>query len=401
LPAAAATGDPQLMRQLNRSLVLNLIREGVPISRARIAKITHLARPTVSNIVAGLIEAGLVLEVGSGVSAGGRRPTLLQLNADAHYAVGINLGVTNLDTVVVNLKGAVLARASQPTEPEKGQEQVIARARELVAEAMNGFDRSRMAGLGVAATGLVDHISGINLFAPNLGWHQVPLRSIFAESFNLPVYVENNARAMALAESWFGVARGVSDFAYIHVGTGLGAGIFLHGELYRGEGGGAGEIGHTTVNPDGLLCRCGNRGCLETLVTGPSLVRRAREAIAAGRPTILSRYQTLSGEMVSEAARARDEVAGELLRQAGFYLGIGIANLVQTLNLRLIVLGGGVIEAGEILLEAVREAVQARTMALPSEEVRIVLSQLGPYGGAIGACVLVLERLFSAPRLGI
>lgn len=392
------TGDPKLMRQLNRSAVLGAIRREEPISRARIARLLHLARPTVSEIVSELIDLGLVVETGQGESRVGRKPTLLELNIEDHLAVGLNLGVTQIEAAVVDLRGAVLATASVPTGASAGEAAVLERMKHTVSRVMSQSKQDKIVGLGVAVLGLVDDQTGINTLSTPLGWRNVPIKHMFQDAFGLPTWVENNANAMALGEKWFGCAKDVDGFVWIHVGTGVGAGIFLMGELYRGEAGGAGEIGHTTVVPDGPLCTCGNRGCLTVLSAGPAIAERAKQMITSDDETMLRNIPELTPEVVSWAANAGDGLAKKIIQDTGTYLGIGIANLINTFNLSTIILGGGVAKAGEIFLEAVRAAALKRAMAMPPHMIRILPSSLGDDAGTIGAATVAFQGLFRSPE---
>lgn len=393
-----STGDTRLMRELNTRIVLDCIRRQEPISRAAIARQAHLARPTVSSIVTDLLQRRLVLESGPGSSSAGRRPTLLELNAQENCALGLNLGVTDIDAAIVDLRGQIVSAATCPTGPADGQAAVIRRMVGLATSALAGSDGSRVVALGIGVPGLVDSQRGVNTFSPNLGWRDVPLKDIFETQTRHQALVGNNARAMALAESWYGAAGDVDNFVWIHVGTGVGAGIFLRGELYHGDGWGAGEIGHTCVDPHGPLCQCGNRGCLEALCSAPSIVRRALSALDEGLLSTLSQHgDEIGAEMVSAAAQEGDEVARRILQETGKWLGIGIANLMDTLNIRLVILGGGVIRAGEVLLSPVRQTVKARIMSMPAEAVEIIPSPLEPNAGAMGAATLVFDWMFSSP----
>jgi len=308
------------------------------------------------------------------------------------------LGITEIDAAIIDLRGNILAQHSLPTRREEGQASVLHRMKGLANQLLQEIERDKIIGLGIGVPGLVDHPSGVNLFSPNLGWRDVPIREIFQNEFALPVVVENNARAMALGEGWYGIARGHENFVWIHVGTGVGAGIVLNGELYRGDAGSAGEIGHTTVDPHGPLCQCGNRGCLEVLCSGPSIARRAIEALTKGTPSVLTQHNgNLQAEMVSAAASAGDELAKRILHEAGVWLGTGIANLSETLNVSLVILGGGVIKAGEPFLHAVLEAANSRLRTMPLYQPDIRVSALEPNAGAIGAATLVFQRLLQSP----
>ncbi len=221
----------------------------------------------------------------------------------------------------------------------------------------------------------------------------------------MPVEVENDVRAQALGESWFGKGVGIPNFICVHVGTGVGAGIIINNELYRGTSFTAGEIGHTTIDSNGPKCSCGNYGCLETMVGGAALARRAQQAIRFGKESILEQWvqgdlDEINGEMLCRAAQHGDSVAEEVLADTGRYLGIGLANLINTLNPALIILSGGVSRAEHYLLKPLIKTLEKRALTKPANAVTIAISELGENSIAIGAFTLVLNKLFTPTGLG-
>ncbi|WP_335342375.1 ROK family transcriptional regulator [Polycladomyces zharkentensis] len=394
-------GSFRWMKTLNKSTILNMIRLHGPISRAEIAKMTKLTPPTVTNIVGELLESNLVIEAELGESTGGRKPIMLKINADAFTVIGIYAGAKRIRGVAANLEGEVqhTVHVEVPTEP----------AAEVFVDLVQGAIRQLLEladlrtrpclGIGVGMHGLVDTEKGVSIFAPNLNIRDLPLKDRLEQAFQLPVEVENDVRALALGESWFGLGKDIADFICVHVGTGIGAGIILNNELYRGPSFAAGEIGHTTIDLNGPKCGCGNMGCLEALAAGPAILSRVREAIRQGRSTVLAEWVNgetgrLTGEMVHRAAQQGDDLAIEVLADAGRYLGIGLANLINTLNPSRIILSGGVARAGHFVLEPLQKTVRERALSAAAKDVAIMCSRLGDNGAAIGAMTLVLQHLF-------
>ncbi|MFZ3129950.1 MAG: ROK family protein [Desulfosporosinus sp.] len=254
--------------------------------------------------------------------------------------------------------------------------------------------------IGVGMHGLVDTEHGISIFAPNLKLRNIPLKSLLEEEFRLPVEMENDVRALALGESWFGQGQGIANFICINIGNGLGAGIVLDYKLYEGSSFTAGEIGHTTIDINGPECTCGNHGCLQALAAGPAIALHARNRILRGEFSIFNEWtrahlDEITAKMVHEAAEQGDELGIGVLADTGRYLGIGITNQLNTLNPSRIILTGGVSRAGHFVLDTLKETVAKRALETPARAVSIVTSQMGEDANAIGALTLALRRIFT------
>lgn len=315
--------------------------------------------------------------------------------SDKQYAIGVDLGGTKLAVGVVGPDGRILARAERPTDVAGGVEAILADTRRAVNEALGvlGKGLGDVAGVGIGAPGPVEPGDGVVIIAPNLGWRDVPLGKLMQSGFGIPARVDNDANAAALGEQWCGAGRSVSDMVMVTLGTGVGGAIITHGAMYHGAHGYAGEIGHMTILEDGPLCGCGNRGCLETLAAAPAIARIAAEVIDAGRATRMSELAVanpggLEAKIVFEAAREGDPEALGIVNQVARYLGIGLANLANILNPEMIVVGGGVSRAGDLLLDPVREEVRRRALRGP-DRVKVVRAELGNDAGIIGAASLV------------
>jgi glucokinase len=283
------------------------------------------------------------------------------------------------------------------TLAEEGPKPVIGRIKRAIYEVMESTDREQVQGIGVVAPGPLDPWKGVIMDAPNLpGWKKVPLKDLMEEEFGLPVVVGNDANLAALAEQRFGAGQGVADLIYITVSTGIGGGIIADNRLLLGAQGLAAEVGHQTIEAHGPRCNCGNIGCLEILAAGPAIARCARELIKTGIGTAIADWvggdlDKITAKVVNQAAQAGDPVAIELFRQAGFYIGIGIVNLLHIFNPSLIIIGGSVAKAGDLLFEPIRATVRERAMASYYwENTPIVPATLGDDVGLLGAVALVL-----------
>ena len=383
------------MKSLNKSLILNVIRTEGPISRAAIAKKTQLTPPTVTNIVAELIEEGLVIERTLGESKGGRKPILLTLNASAFQVIGVDVGVGQIRVIATDLKGKLIDKISKDIPVSLTEEMFVSLLKVSIQTLIEKLrlNKESILGIGIGMHGLVNPDKGVAIYAPNLQLHDMPLRDELESAFDVPVKVDNDVRAMALGESWFGHGEGVDNFVCLNVGNGVGAGIIMDRKLYRGTSFTAGEVGHTTVDAAGPRCICGNDGCLQTFVSGPAIALRAQQKMRSGRKSILSE-KDLTGKGVYEAALAGDALAQEILRETGRYLGIGIGNIINTLNPDRVIIGGGVANAAKFIMEPLQETVTARALATPVKASTIVTAKLAENAAAIGAVTLVLYNLF-------
>ena len=393
--------DSRAMREINRSIVLDIIRRGGKVSRTDLAKRSALTKPTVSAIVEDLLARGIVQEVGYGktVGGGGRRARLLEFNDASAAYLGFRFGVRTTAVGIADARGglrAVREIPSAPSDPERGIRDALGIVDGLLEEA--NVPRDRLQAAGVAIPGLVSQSTGIVELAPNLHWKQVPVRNLVREALDLPVAVVNDTHAGALAEARCGAARGVRSFVWVYVGTGVGAGIVIDGQVFQGHAGFSGEIGHCPVVADGPVCSCGLRGCLEAVASGWAINRSAEAVVARGEPTLLAEPNcSRDARSVAEAAREGDAVAQRILADVGGYIGMGISTLVNLLDPEMVVLGGGVMSAADHIIEAARESMDKHT--LRGKNVRIVPGALGDRVGLVGALLSAMDQSVRSYRV--
>ncbi|MFN2183458.1 MAG: ROK family protein [Anaerolineae bacterium] len=399
------TGDHTLIRQINLSAILSHLRENAPISRAALAEITGLNKTTVSSLVSELIENQFVHEVGLESGGVGRKAMLLKLDPAAGCIVSGEIGVDFISVIAADFASEIVWRHQTRIDPTMGQEAIAERAVALLQQGVTGglCACSTLLGVALGLPGLVDQPTGTLLFAPNLGWRDVPVRSILEQTFDAPVFVDNEANLAALGEHYFGAAQGYEEVLYISAGVGLGGGVVHDGQLCRGVTGVAGELGHMTMDPCGELCNCGNRGCWETLVSQRALFRQVRQAMDAGQTSQLSEavngdFSRLTVPLVADAARAGDAVAREAFEAVGHSLGIGVASLVNALNPELVVFGGILSLAWEFLLPAVQEEMQQRALRWNREATQVVLARHGFDACVMGGLAMVLQDILREPR---
>ncbi len=400
------TADQNLVRKINTALVINTLRHRAPLSRAELAASTGLNRSTISSIINELLSNRLVQETMLQADRIGRPGMLLELNPEGGFAVGVELGVDFISLVVTDFIATVLWRQRIRSDPLDGQNAILDMAYTMTESALaEGRRRGlRPLGIGLGVPGLVDLRQGDLKFAPNLGWQNTPLRQLLSQRFSLPVFVENDAKAAAMGEYYFGVARGLNNFIFLHAGVGLGAGILIDGKLFRGSRGYAAEVGHMIIDPDGELCGCGKRGCWETLVGPRAVIGRFRQTLRQGvtstaLPAADNDMRNITFEGVANAALEGDPAALKAMREVASNLGFGIANLVNIFNPQMVVLGGELNYASQILLPVIEKVVAENAMSLPREDLKIVPSAHGTDACVIGAATLVLDDILREPGL--
>lgn len=374
-------GDQELVRNQNRALVINLLRLHGPHSRTEISEQTRLAPSALTRLTRDLLKEGVVIETGKSSSTGGRPAVLVTLNPEYSRCIGIKVERARILAAAVDLTGVIRARAEVSFEEPPSPANVIA----AVAKLVKKLSFKRVLGVGISISGFVDPTTGMDLYSPILGWKQVPLRDPISEKTDLPVWIENDVNALALAERWYGAGRNYSHFICITVGEGIGAGIVIGGEIYRGAFGGAGELGHITIDPDGPVCRCQERGCLEVYASDCFL---AEEASRLGFADIQELIQA-----------ARDSGSGpkEAFARMGKYLGFGVKNLVNLLNPEAIILGGERMDASDLFLAAIENEVRRHSFPSEAERLQIVSAELGVDGFLIGSATLVAADFFRVP----
>ncbi len=381
---SAPKGNQTFLRKYNRRLLVGLLRTEGPLSRSELARRTGLSPSVLTRRVQNLLREGVVLEAGKSPSNGGRRPTLLSFNPDYAGTIGIKIERSRLLAARVDLTGRILARCETDLEDPSSALRAVAEMEKTVDRLATG----RILGVGVSVSGCMDAQRRTDLYSPILGWRNIPLATLLEAALHLPVQVENDVNALALAERTHGAGRRFAHFICLTVGEGIGAGIVLDGVLYRGAFGAAGEVGHITLDPNGKRCRCGERGCLEVYASDRFLSAEAERLGQAGIPALV------------DAARNGDTRAREAFKRMGRYLGLGAKNLVNLLNPEAIVLGGERMDAADLFLPAFEETVRQHSFPQAAAKLEIVPGELGSDGFLIGAAALAAEDAFGVPAAG-
>ena len=411
LPPGSATSTKKKLSRLTAPILVNsaevevmraLRRQG-RISRSEISSITGWSKAKASQEIRSLVDKGYLVEVGEGVSQGGRKPRLLRINNQLGYIAGIDVGATSLEVALADVTGSILQRCSEPTDVKLPPESVFGRCSQLLLDLIRtqGGTPEQLLGIGVGVPGPVDFARGV-LVAPPLmpEWENYPIRDFFKKTFaSAFVVVDNDVNIMALGEQRVGDGTGVDHFIFVKIGTGIGAGIISNGKIHRGSDGSAGDIGHICVDKDGPLCACGNRGCLEAISAGPAIASRALEAARNGSsPLLRQAWETNGGlrpEDVNAACREGDQAALDIIRESGQMIGDVLASLVNFFNPSHIFIGGGIANFGNHLLVAIRRAVLHRSLPLATTHLSIKFSRVGSNVGVMGAISLALDYLFA------
>ncbi len=400
-----STTDQASLREFNLSSVLKLIYKQAPLSRAQLATRTGLNKSTISSLVEDLIERGLIHETGVNSVGAGRPATLLEIDAHVGAVIAVELGVDFVAVGLTDFAGNMVWRKNIPADPAESQAETMGEIRRLIEATLEeSRERGmRVLGLSFSIPGTVDLEQGVLIFAPNLNWHNVGMRDEFGD-MGVKVYIENDANAAAIGEHLFGAAQNVKDFVLVFAGVGLGGGLYLNDQLYRGVGGYAGEIGHTPIRaePLGQQCHCGNRGCWETYANQSSIIERVKAKLDSGceslmRNRIEEQQAPLSLGMIKEAAEAGDRVALEALAEVGSAMGSGFAGLANIFNPEKIVLGGPVSTAGTFLMPTILEGVKQYAMSEIAAQTEISLSAFGPDASLIGAAAVVVDDILANP----
>ena len=398
------TGDQALVREINLSVIMNRLRTNAPISRAALAETTGLNKTTVSSLVNELIERQFVQEIGLTSPSSGRPAILLKLNPTAGFIVSCEIGVDFILVICTDFAPEIIWRHEEHIDPTIGQHAILDRALAILHQAIEvGCPAcGTLWGMAVGVPGLVDQTTGALLFAPNLGWKDLPIRAILQESINVHLFVDNEANLAALGEHYFGAAQGYEEVLYISAGVGLGGGIVHGGRMFSGVTGVGAEFGHMTMDPNGEICKCGNQGCWETQVSQQALFRHVWRRVERGEVSRLSEMSggsraSLTVPLIVDAARAGDAVALDALEIIGRHLGIGIASLVNALNPELVVFGGILSLAGEFLMPVIEKEVEKRALKSNREAMQLVLARHTSDACVMGGVAAVYQAMLAQP----
>ncbi|HHV80904.1 TPA: ROK family protein [bacterium] len=390
---------PQV-RRFNRSLVLQTIRAHSPISRIELTELTTLTPTTITSLVDEFIKYGLVKEIGNIKGGVGRSRTLISINSEAYYVLGIDLARTSISAGIVDLAGNLLTVKRVSSDLNQHFPVTLNTLEETIHSLLDEISsqiKEKIIAIGIGSPGPLSPSKGVIISPPNFtGWSNIPLKEIMEREFGLPTFIENDAKACALGERWFGCCKNTDNFVYLAVGTGVGAGIIIDGDIYRGEGELAGEIGHTTIDINGPRCSCGNYGCLEIYTSVISLIDRIEKEEGLKSLIRDGHIETLSS--FYRSAREGNIRAVEILNDYCFWVGVGVVNIINTLSPSAVVLGReALINGSDLIIPRVEKVVTERSFFTTSQQTRILASSIGQDTGVIGAATIALQEFYKSP----
>lgn len=387
------TGDQNLVKKINKSIVLDTIQTKGPISRAQISKTTGLNKATVSSLVTELINEHYVFEIGTGQSNGGRKPVMLYFNKNAGYSIGIDLGVNYILGVLTDLKGIIIEKAFVTLNKQE-YPHVIKEVLKIIKELICKSPESPygIIGIGIGVPGIVNSEGNI-LFAPNLNWREVNIKERIYKEFNIPVIIENEANAGAHGERLYGAGQNISNLVYVSVGIGIGTGIIIDNKLFKGATGISGEMGHQTIEINGKKCRCGNRGCWELYASESALLELAKTL------PVYKDAKNIRLEDLIEAANQGNSDVINLFDRIGEHLGIGLINIINTFNPQQVIIGNRFSLLKDWIINSINRVLDQRLLSFHRDACTITFSNLGIYSCALGSSAFAISNFFASEKV--
>jgi len=393
------TGNLKLIQKLNRSIILKTIRHYGPISRSEIAKRNKISPTTVTAAVRKLLQQGLVFEDGVGASSGGRKPILIRFSPESRFVFGVAITNSSIKIAEMNLEAKVRRQKVFPVYNLTGK-LVIDYLLKSIGQFLEEYsDLTKCIGISIISPGIINVDKGIIYESTKLRLKNIPLKEMVEKQFKLKTWLENDANAIALAEKRFGAYRKFKNLIYITIGDGVGAGIIVNGSIFRGCRGGAGEVGHTSIDKNGIPCDCGNTGCLENYVSWPAICSKVLSSVAQGKHTIMSELvkgdiSRITPSIFHDALKKNDQLAKEIMKDTAAYLATGIINLVNLLNPDIIILGGKVAYDNQFLLSQVKKLVFQKALNILTDKLEICPTSLGKDFRVIASVTILLQEIF-------
>jgi predicted NBD/HSP70 family sugar kinase len=395
-----------IQSELNQYQVIRLLRNRASITRPELVRATGLSRPTIDKIVEFFKQGRIISETGTldGSSRGGRRPVVLSLDSSSKVLIGIDFECPRLEVVMTDLSSTIIDSKVRHYGPGAKKEKIVETLILDIREMLHKSSRTtgELLGIGVALSGVLDVKSGMSLNIERLkNWNNVPVSQLIGKGIRVPVFIDNDVNLMALAEKNLGLAEMPNNLIYVAQRQGIGAGILIDGQIFRGNYGNSGFLGHTSIDPDGAKCTCGNRGCLELYAGERAMTELFMKKLKAAPVSGVRRAEHISAAAVYEAAARQDPIADSVLYEVGSILGIGIANMICLFDINHIVLGGNASKAGDSFFRGVKDSVNRRLEPAFRTQMEFRFSTVNEHAAALGATLLVLEDVFGAPELEI
>ncbi len=393
-------------KYFQKKTVLHYLYTKGNLSNPEICKLTNMSSPSIHKLLFELINEGLVQEEGIGHSIGGRRPLIFGLNPQSRYIIGINISINYSELAIFNIRNQLINKVHVLNKPLENTPDFVHHLFQFCLQVFNEnqIESDKILGVGIGIPGLIDPATGKSYSW--LNYSELTVKEIFEEKFGKPVFVDNDARVMALGEYVFGSARGKNNVLCLNIGAGIGMGMILNGMPYHGHSGFAGEFGHIKVEEDGDLCICGKRGCLETMASGDALVKRMKEEIELGKTTkiltmVKDDISKITSTIIVEAAQQGDLLSIDLLSVIGEYLGKGLATLIHLFNPEAIILGGKLAGVNQFIIDPIQQTLNKYTIYNIKKDTLIVTSQLQNNAAVMGAMALAMNNIFEDVRTNI
>ena len=392
-------GNRNLIKAMNRNLILNIVRQKGPLSRTQLTQLSHLSVGSVSQISNELIDENWLISGGESEYTGGRRQEMLRLNPNAGHVMGIKLMEDRIICVITDLEGKILFHTEQPLSYDHSVEAISNALAETVDSSIEAskLQHTTIKGLTIALAGVIDHTAGIVHYSPYFHWQDIPLAAMVAEQVTFPVYLENDANTLTVSEQLFGEGREVDNFVTITIGRGIGMGMVFDHHVYQGKHGGVGELGHLTIDERGRVCDCGKRGCLEALAADPAVIDYVEEQLTSGIYSSLE--SPVTPRAIHAAASEGDALAIDAYQRSGHYLGIGVSMVINLLRPEMIVLNGDHIEENDPRVTAMMKAIEKHTFNGLLDGLDIVIKTINELAWARGAASVVVGKLFELERV--
>ena len=398
--------DKSVVNTINKRNILDIVRNTTQISRVELAQQTNLSLPTVMKLVDEFIAKDLILDAGNGVSTGGKPPKLLQFNYQAHYIIGVDINNSSIDVVLMDMAANVICDQIRDVGEKYSARYVIQHVITLIETVfqLSGVCKEKVLGIGIGIEGMIDNHTAAVRQMPALGWKDINVTRPIYEHFKLPVVVDNDTRAMAMGEKLVGIACGIENFICVNVRYNVDAALVLNGSLYYGTGFSAGEVGHMTVDKNGIPCDCGRRGCLNTVATPRAIEREARAAAAGlkkGQVTqildmVYGHLDWINLYTLIDATENGDPLGISIMRRAADYVGMAIMNIVCMFNPQMVIVEGKLMRNSQVFMQELQDKLEKEKKYLPNSAFALELASLGKHLCAIGAAAFILNRFIES-----
>ncbi len=395
-----------------KKIILNTIRENQPLSRTKIKEMTNIRPGTITALVKDLKKGAFIIEEGKEKSLRGRRQSLLRINGEKYFALGLEFDADRVIALLVDLNGTVIARSGSTTRhcesaladvaisdvgENKGKEAIIKKIVAVASVLSRGIPYEKLLGIGIADPGIVNSKEGISLFSSLIpGWENVSLGKILNEKLKIPVKLIGAPKAKVLAEFNSGVGKRIKNLLFIEFSSGIACGVISDGKLLRGYNEMAGELGHTHISPDGAICGCGSYGCLEAVAAMPAIVKKVKKSIKAGSESLIkySEDGKITTSRIFEAASKGDKLCLNILDESAHYLGLGIANAINLFNPEMVIFDQRMTLSGQFFLEEIKRVIKRQALRFSTASLKFAVSSLGEKAGPLGAATIILDKFF-------